>query len=109
MISSFFVICCIILQCIILKTKASNIEYNSLLNIFGHDRINIHYNNVDHYEHSDDQHVSECQACEENVDIKITLTRDNNTHQKVSPVTNLISRFVSFNKSSNHSRAPPLN
>ena len=27
---------------------------------------------VDHYEHSDDQHVSECQACEENVDIKIS-------------------------------------
>ena len=64
---------------------------------------------VDHYEHSDDQHVSECQACEENVDIKISLTRDNNNHQKVSLVTNLISRFVSFNKSSNHSRAPPLN
>ena len=80
----------------------------SLLFLAGlsYDSFNGHF---DHFDHHDDTHLSECQACEEDVDIKISLTRDNNNYQRVPPVTNLISRFVSFNKSSNHSRAPPLN
>ena len=64
---------------------------------------------VDHYEHSDDQHVSECQACEENVDIKIASTKNNSSYIQISPKTSLSSRFVNHKNKSNLSRAPPLN
>jgi hypothetical protein len=64
---------------------------------------------VDHYEHSDNQHVSECQACEENVDIKIASTKSKNIFIQTSPKTNLNSRFVNHKNKSNLSRAPPLN
>ena len=65
-----------------------------------------HFDNFDHF---DEGHITECQACEENVDIKVPATKAKDNYQKVSFKTNLISRFDSFNKKSNLSRAPPLN
>lgn len=64
---------------------------------------------TDHYEHSTEEQIVECQACEENVEIKILTTSEGTAHKHVSQETNLISRFVNFDKKSNLSRAPPLN
>ena len=63
----------------------------------------------DNFNHFDEGHITECQACEENVDIQVTTSKVKDDYQKASLKTNLISRFVSFNKKSNLSRAPPLN
>ena len=63
----------------------------------------------DNFNHLDEGHITECQACEENVDIQIVASKVKDDYQKVSLKTNLTSRFVSFNKKSNLSRAPPLN
>jgi len=63
----------------------------------------------DNFNHLDEGHITECQACEENVDIQVNTSKVKDDYQKVSLKTNLISRFVSFNKKSNLSRAPPLN
>jgi len=63
----------------------------------------------DNFNHLDEGHITECQACEENVNIQVTTSKVKDDYQKVSLKTNLTSRFVSFNKKSNLSRAPPLN
>ena len=63
----------------------------------------------DNFNHLDEGHITECQACEENEDIQATTSKAKDDYQKVSLKTNLTSRFVSFNKKSNLSRAPPLN
>ena len=63
----------------------------------------------DNFNHLDEGHITECQACEENVDIQVNTSKAKDDYQKVSLKTNLTSRFVSFNKKSNISRAPPLN
>tara|TARA_Y100000766_G_scaffold197978_1_gene170348 strand:- start:218 stop:484 length:267 start_codon:yes stop_codon:yes gene_type:complete len=63
----------------------------------------------DNFNHLDEGHITECQACEENVDIQVVASKVKDDYQKVSLKTNLTSRFVSFNKKSNLSRAPPLN
>lgn len=80
----------------------------SLLFLAGlsYDSFNGHF---DHIEHHDDTHLSECQACEENVDIKIASTKSKNIYIQISPKTNLNSRFVNHKNKSNLSRAPPLN
>ena len=71
-----------------------------------YDSFNGHF---DHFDHHDDTHLSECQACEENVDIKIASTKSKNIFIQTSPKTNLNSRFVNHKNKSNLSRAPPLN
>ena len=58
---------------------------------------------------SNEEYTSECQACEENVEIRTSKTKPSNIHGESSSKTNLISRFVSFKSKSNFSRAPPLN
>ena len=63
----------------------------------------------DQFDHLDEGHITEWQACEENVDIQVATSKVKDDYQKVSLKTNLTSRFVSFNKKSNLSRAPPLN
>ena len=60
----------------------------------------------DHFDHSEESLV-ECQACEENVDVKLSFTKDPSKSIKVPLKTSLFKRFVSFNKNSNPSRAPP--
>ena len=66
---------------------------------------------ADHHDHSnfEEEHLAECQACEENVEIKIASTKNKINFLKESPETNLIDRFVSQKQKSNLSRAPPLN
>ena len=56
----------------------------------------------------EDEHSAECQACEENVEIKIAISKDIKDSQNHSIKANLTSRFVDFNPKSNLSRAPPL-
>ena len=67
---------------------------------------------ADHHDHFsfEDEHLAECQACEENVEIKIASTKNkSNFLKKKSPEANLNNRFVSQKHKSNLSRAPPLN
>ena len=63
----------------------------------------------DNFNHLDEGHITECQACEENVDIQVVASKVKDDYQKASLKTNLTSRFFSFSKKSNLSRAPPLN
>ena len=66
---------------------------------------------ADHHDHYsfEEVHTDECQACEENVEIKIASTKNKGNFLKESPESNLINRFVSQKQKSNLSRAPPLN
>ena len=66
---------------------------------------------ADHHDHFsfEEEHIEDCQACEENVDIKVTATKNKSNFTKISPKTNLITRFVSSKNKSNLSRAPPIN
>ena len=86
-----------------------NKKYFLLASLFlaglSYDSFNGHF---DHFDHHDDTHLSECQACEENVDIKIASTKSKNIYIQTSPKTNLNSRFVNHKNKSNLSRAPPL-
>ena len=56
----------------------------------------------------EEEHFAECQACEENVEIKIASTKNKSNFLKESIESNLINRFVSQKQKSNLSRAPPL-
>jgi hypothetical protein len=66
---------------------------------------------ADHHDHFsfEEEHIEDCQACEENVDIKVATTKNKSNFAKISPKTNLITRFVSSKNKSNLSRAPPVN
>ena len=66
---------------------------------------------ADHHDHFsfEEEHIEDCQACEENVDIKVAATKNKSNFAKISPKTNLITRFVSSKNKSNLSRAPPIN
>ncbi len=66
---------------------------------------------ADHHDHYsfEEVHADECQACEENVEIKIASTKNKSNFLKESPESNLINRFVCKKQKSNLSRAPPLN
>jgi len=66
---------------------------------------------ADHHDHFsfEEEHIEDCQACEENVAIKAATTKNKSNFAKISPKTNLITRFVSSKNKSNLSRAPPVN
>ena len=66
---------------------------------------------ADHHDHFsfEEEHIEDCQGCEENVDIKVATTKNKSNFAKISPKTNLITRFVSSKNKSNLSRAPPIN
>ena len=66
---------------------------------------------ADHHDHFsfEEELIEDCQACEENVDIKVAATKNKSNFAKISPKTNLITRFVSSKNKSNLSRAPPIN
>ena len=66
---------------------------------------------ADHHDHFsfEEELIEDCQACEENVDVKVTTTENKSNFAKISPKTNLITRFVSSKNKSNLSRAPPVN
>ena len=65
----------------------------------------------DHHDHFsfEEEHLAECQACEENVENKIASTKNKSNFLKEYPESNLINRFVNQKQKSNLSRAPPLN
>ena len=64
---------------------------------------------ADHHDHYNltEEHISECQACEENVEIQISKTKTKQHYLKNQPSTDFISRFVEDKTESNQSRAPP--
>ena len=66
---------------------------------------------ADHHDHFsfEEEHISECQACEENVEIQIASTKNKSNYLKESPEANLTKRFVNQKQKSNLSRAPPSN
>ena len=69
--------------------------------------LSIHsFDDHNHFDHAEESLV-ECQACEENVDVKLSLAKDASKKQRVPLKTSLIKRFVSFNKKSKLPRAPP--
>ena len=69
--------------------------------------LSLHsFDDHNHFDHAEESLV-ECQACEENVDVRLSLAKDANKTQKVPLKTSLIKRFVSFNKKSKLPRAPP--
>tara|TARA_B100000035_G_scaffold243197_1_gene211682 strand:- start:500 stop:769 length:270 start_codon:yes stop_codon:yes gene_type:complete len=69
--------------------------------------LSLHsFDDHNHFDHAEESLV-ECQACEENVDVKLSLAKDASKTQRVPLKTSLIKRFVSFNKKSKLPRAPP--
>ncbi len=69
--------------------------------------LSLHsFDDHNHFDHAEESLV-ECQACEENVDVKLSLAKDASKKQRVPVKTSLIKRFVSFNKKSKLPRAPP--
>ena len=54
--------------------------------------ISLHAFN-DHHDHFDltEEHISECQACEENVEIQLSKTKTKQNYLKNQPTTDLIS------------------
>ena len=76
---------------------------------FSYDSFAGHFDHFDHDEDHNDTHASECQACEENVEIQLSKTKTKQNYLKNQPTTDLISRFVSYETKSNQSRAPPSN
>ena len=62
----------------------------------------------DHDHLNFDETVSECQACEENVDVKVLSSEHKNKISSVSFKTNLFKRFVDNPKKSFVVRAPPF-
>ena len=65
---------------------------------------------ADHHDHFsfEEAIIDECQACEENVEIKITEKPNTSDLFVDSANANLTSRFASFKSKSYLSRAPPL-
>ena len=77
------------------------------LSIFFVVSLSLHsFDDHNHFDHAEESLV-ECQACEENVDVKLSLAKDASKKQRVPLKTSLIKRFVSFNKKSKLPRAPP--
>ena len=71
--------------------------------------LSLHsFDDHNHFDHAEESLV-ECQACEENVEIKIASTKNKSNFIQESPETNLSVRFVRQKQKSNLSRAPPLN
>ena len=69
--------------------------------------LSLHsFDDHNHFDHAEESLV-ECQACEENVDVNLSLAKDASKKQRVPLKTSLIKRFVSFNKKSKLPRAPP--
>lgn len=72
---------------------------------FSYDSFAGHFD----FDHHEEEHAIECQACEENVEITIGNRKNKLHFQIVTSKINQNSRFVSAKNKSNLSRAPPLN
>ena len=67
---------------------------------------------VDHHEHQDHHsfekdHIAECQACEENVDLQSYISKKNTFLKNDLLKTSLYKKFLCSKNKSNLSRAPP--
>ena len=67
---------------------------------------------VDHHEHQDHHsfekdHIAECQACEENVDLQSYISKKNTYLKNDLLKISLYKKFLSSKNKSNLSRAPP--
>ena len=67
---------------------------------------------VDHHEHQDHlsfekDHIAECQACEENVDVQSYISKKNTYLKNDLLKISLYKKFLSSKNKSNLSRAPP--
>ena len=67
---------------------------------------------VDHHEHHEHlsfekDHIAECQACEENVDLQSYISKKNTYLKNDLLKTSLYKKFLSSKNKSNLSRAPP--
>jgi hypothetical protein len=76
---------------------------------FSYDSFAGHFDHFDHHEDHNDLHLSECQACEENVVVKIYSPKNKIFYKSIDYVEDVNSCSHNQRKKSNLSRAPPLN
>ena len=72
---------------------------------FSYDSFAGHFD----FDHHEEEHISECQACEENVEITVSNRKNELHFKKVTLKIIQNFRFVNAKRKSNPSRAPPLN
>ena len=68
-----------------------------------------HHEHHEHHEHLsfEKDHIVECQACEENVDLQSYISKKNTYLKNDLLKTSLYKKFLSSKNKSNLSRAPP--
>ena len=76
---------------------------------FSYDSFAGHFDHFDHHEDHNDIHLSECQACEENVVVKIYSPKNKIFYKNIDFDEDVNSFLHNQRKKSNLSRAPPLN
>ena len=76
---------------------------------FSYDSFAGHFDHFDHHEDHNDIHLSECQACEENVVVKVPSTNNKIFCKNIDCEKDINSCLKNQRKKSNLSRAPPLN
>ena len=66
---------------------------------------------ADHHDHFsfEEEHIAECQACEENVEIKVSSPNNKIFYKSINCDEDVYSCSKNQRKKSNLSRAPPLN
>ena len=65
---------------------------------------------IDHHDHISSEYFTECNACEENVDVKIEAIKTKDSFDQIKYLSNLFLRFIPSNKFNlDFPRAPPLN
>ena len=74
--------------------------------------VNLSLHSFVHHDHFNfgEESVAKCQACEENVEVKVEKARNKDSFKRVKFLSNLFIRFVNSNKyNTDLPRAPPLN
>ena len=65
---------------------------------------------IDHHDHFSSESIVECNACEENNDVKVEVTKIKNNFDRIQYLSDLILRYIpSNNLNSDLPRAPPSN
>ena len=76
---------------------------------FSYDSFAGHFDHFDHHEDHNDTHASECQACEENLLVKVSSPNNKIFYKNIDCEEDVNSCLRNQRKKSNLSRAPPLN
>ena len=76
---------------------------------FSYDSFAGHFDHFDHHEDHNDLHLSECQACEENVVVKVSSPNNKILYKSIDCEEDVNFCLRNQRKKSNLSRAPPLN